>query len=325
MINGNSNIIEIGKESTYGTVATPTYRIQVSTEDLKWSPTKKEEGLLTGLRTKGKSETMGIKTEGKLSTLVRPDFAGFFLKGLLGLEATPAVATGSTVAYTHTFTAIGNGESDYLPSYTVIADRKAKIFTYNGLVIGSIDFSAQPEDYLKFDVSLNGKDEGTGSTDTTLSISPLKAFKFKEASVKFNGSKLADVTSIKLFYNNGLDTSVQTTDTGVYYKQPQAGTREIKIDGEMLYTSAAESLRDTWYKTDGTTSMEIKFESDQYADETNKIPYSLTFTIPYGQIEMPNTTTSDGTLKQSFTYNALENGSDQLITATLVNTMATAY
>lgn len=325
MINGNSNIIEIGKETTYGTVATPTYRIQVSSEDLKYSPTKKEEGLLTGLRTKGKSETMGIKTEGKLSTLVRPDFAGFFIKGLLGLEGTPSLVAGSTVAYTHTFTAIGNGENDYLPSYTIIADRRASTLSYNGLIIGSIDFSAQPEDYLKFDVSFNGKDEGTGTVDNTLSISPLKAFKFKGASVKFNGEKLADVTSIKLSYNNGLDTSVQTTDTGVYYKQAQAGTREIKVDGEMLYTSNSESLRNTWYKTDGTTSMEIKFESDQYADETNKIPYSLIFTIPYGQIEMPNTTTSDGTLKQTFTYNALENGTDELITATLVNTMATAY
>ena len=42
-------------------------------------PTRKEEGLLTGGVGKGREYIMGIKTEGEISTLARPDEVPYWL------------------------------------------------------------------------------------------------------------------------------------------------------------------------------------------------------------------------------------------------------
>lgn len=324
MINGNSLIVQIGKETQYGEVPQPERQIKVANESIKPTYNKKDEGLLTGGKATGRKETMSLKTEGSISTLARPDDVGLFLLAGLGNEGEVEKIAGKENVYKHTFTAIGNEETDILPSLCFFINRKTKNFTYNGVKIASMSFSASPEDYLKLDITLQGKDEGSTSQVTTLQTSPLKAFKFRHGKVYVQENEVADVTSIKLDYNNGLDGALQTTGTGLYFLEPQAGTREIKADVEMLYTRDTETLREKFYKTDDTAKIELVFTSDEIIEDDT--PYSLKFTIPCNQVTESSANFGDaGSIKQTMSFSALENGVDELITVELVNSYQQKY
>ena len=323
MINGNSLILQFGNETTYGSLATAERQIKVASESFKPTYNKKEEGLLTGGKAKGKLETMSLKTEGQVSTLGRPDDLGMFFKAGLGVEA-DVVSAGET-AYKHTFNAIGTDETDSLPSLCAYVDRKTDVFTYNGLKIDSFGFSAEPEDYLKLDLTFTGKDEGTkGTLNSNLSTSPLKAFKFRHGKVKVAGEEIADITSIKFSYENSLDSSIQTTDTGLYFKEPECGTRNITTDIEMLYTKDTEALRNDYYKTDEEVSLELIFTSDEFIEDG--VPYSMKIIIPANQVSDASANFGSAeTIKQSMTLQATENGVNELITIELVNGYSDKY
>lgn len=323
MINGNSLVVQFGKETSYGTVATPQRQIKLANESFKASYNRKDEGLLTGGKAGSKKEIMSLKSEGSVSTLARPDDVGMFLSAGLGVEAEVEELGGS--AFKHTFTAIGTEETDSLPSLTAFVDRKVDVFSYNGLKIDSLSFSCSPEDYLKLDISFVGKQEGYKATiDDGLHTSPLKAFKFKNGKVKIGDTVIADITSIKLDYQNALDSSIYTTGSGLYCIEPQAGTRAIKTDVEMLYTKESEGLRRKYYNADADVALELTFTSDDEVEDG--VPYSLKFIIPCNQC--PDATANFGsaeTIKQTMSFEAVENGTDELITVELVNGFENKY
>ena len=317
ILNGNSLILQLGKENTYGTAVTPTNQVRVSSESLKPVYNKVDEGLLTGGRGASRKEIMSLKTEGDISTLARPDEVGLFFKAALGVE--------SVEGNKHTFTALGTALSNSLPSLTAICDRKVDKFVYKGLKINSLSFSAAPEDYLKLDVSFVGREEATGGSLATLTPSSLKSFKFRHGKVRLAGTEVADITNINFTYNNNLDAETQTTSTGLYFKEPEPGKREITTELEMLYTTGTEAYRTSYYKTDTQVGIELEFVSDETFGEGNT-PYSLKIIIPCNQCSdaSANMTGADST-KQTMNFEAVDNLTDELITVELVNNKTEAY
>lgn len=325
MVNGNSAIMQFAVESVYGTAPTMTKQIRISSESLKYVPEKKDEGVLTGGKAAGRVNTMSKKFEGSISSIVRPDEAGYWLGLALGVEdQTPDLVGASAGAYKHTFTSIGNDESDSLPSVAFVVDRIVKAYAYTGGKVNTLSFNAQPGDYLKFELALVGKDEVDG-TPATLTVSPLKPFKFAQAAVKIGGTTVADVTDIKFTHNNNLDAAMQTTSTGIYFKEPEAGAREIKADLEVLYSTAANGLYTDYFKEDDDVSLEITFTSEEEIE--TGFPYSLKITIPHMQCRevTPANISGADTLKQGLSLQGVEVGTDELITVELINGLATAY
>ncbi len=323
MANGNNVIAQLAIESIYGVAPTMVKQVRIASEGFKWTPEKKDEGLLTGGKSTGRVYTMSVKSEGSLSTNVRPDEAGYWIGTALGIEALPTLVVGSTGAYKHSFTAAGASEPT--PSLSVVIDRIVAAYAYIGLKVNTLAFSAQPGDYLKLDLNLIGKDETTGTVQTGLTVSPLKPFRFSNASVKIGGVTVADVTSIKFDYNNNLDSSLQTTSTGLYFKEPQVGARDIKVDLEVVYSSASDAIRSSYFKTDDDVAVEINFVSDEEIEAG--YPYSMKISIPHSQITDAAPANAGGadTLKQSISLKAIEEGIDQLITIDLINGLQTQY
>lgn len=323
MINGNSVILQMGKETVYGTTVTPDKQIKISSESFKPEYNKIDEGLATGGRGEGLVATMGKKASGGFSTLMRPDM-GYLLRAVLGVVASEAGAEG----YKHTFTAIGNGANDHLPSYTILVDRKVECSKYS-CKCDSLAFSASAGDYLKVDPSFVGFDEVDGATkNASAVVSALKAFKFAQAKAytgtwdseeeEFTGTAFADVTSINMTISNNLDSDTQTTDTGINYKEPEVGVRSINADLEMLYAAGSEAIRKSLFKTDATFGLKIEFTSDEMIDE--EVPYKLTIIIPCCQ--MPDASANMGgleTMSQSVSVKAVDNLSDELIIVELCN------
>jgi hypothetical protein len=323
MISGNAVRCQVGKEgaASYGTAAAMTRQIKIASEDFKFTPTKQQEGVLTGNIGAAYFQSMGIRTENSLSFLARPDDLGLFLKAALGVEA---VVTASNVS-THTFTPLGNSLTDYLPSLTFSFDKKTGIYIYTGCKINSLSFSCAQEDFLNIDLDIFGRDETYGTSLDVITPSILKAFTFNGGKVYLAGAEMADVTSIDFSYANNLENAIQTTSTGLYYKEPQPNTREITLDLEMLYSSEAETWRRAWFKTDDVLTVKLEFTHVEKIGETTT-PYKLTIDIPAAQCTECSMAVGDANgIRQSASLVGIDNSVDTLITATLVNAVTTAY
>jgi hypothetical protein len=320
MISGNSVRVQFGKETTYGTAITPTVQVRIASEDFKYVNGKKQEGVLTGNIGNSRYDTMGIRTENSMSILARPDDIGHFLKGVFGAET----VTGSS-PYTHTFTPIGNAETDYVPSYTFSIDKRAAIYKYTGCEIESIKISAKPEDYVILDIEMYGYDEVVSGTMPTLIPSQLHAFKFCGGSlVTLAGNVYADITSIDFSYKNNMENSLQTTGTLKHYVRPQPNNRDITLDLEVLYTTQSETFRNTWFKTDDILAAKFEFVSDEIAAGSTK--HSLEFTIPSCQLTgCSNAVSGAQGIRQTMNLVGIDIGSGSLITAVLKNATAGQY
>jgi hypothetical protein len=323
MISGNSVILQVGKESSYSTPGTMERQIRFASEGFAPVYNKTQEPVMTGGKGQGRFETMGIKTEGSSSFMARPDDVGLFLKYALGLETIESVEIDSTDtgAVKHTFTPIGNGLNDSIGSLTFQLDKKTTVFVYTGCKINSISLNAAPEDYLQVELDIVGKNELTdGTMNTSLSPSPLKSFKFNQGKVYINNTEVAHITNIGFTYNNNFETDIQTTSTGLGYLEPQANTREISLDLEMIYDTAAETFRQSYLKTDDIFSVKLEFISDE--EIVVGVPYSLTIDIPACQVtECSNAVGDANGIRQSVTAAGIEpnDSNTELLTIELVN------
>ena len=317
MVNGNAVNFQVGKESIYGTSVVPTNKIEISSEGFKYVANKTEEGLLTGRIGGGLVETMSKKTEGAFSTLAKPSTVGYVLKGVFGKEAVSEQDLESQ-KYTHTFTPVGNKDSDKLPSYTFTIDRgMTSPFTYTGVVMDSVSFNAAAEDRLKLDVTCIGKEESTGAVQEIPSVGAERSFKFHQGKVMIGAEKIADVTSIGVEYKNNCE-SFQSTDTGYFFSQPVQGKRECTATLETLYTNKIEQMRIEKFKTDEVVAVEVSFKDDKNNE--------LIFTIPNAQIQAMDNPTASGaeTLKQSITVQAVDI-SDTFVKVELKNDVQLEY
>lgn len=319
MVNGNSVNVQFAQETSFGEKAEPTQRIAVSSESLSYSANKTEEGLLTGGVGKSMVETMSLHTEGDISTLAKPQSVGYILGGLTGSEEVASEADENS-KYKHTFKPIGNKESDSLPSFSFTVNRGINTQVYTGTKFNSVSFSAAAEDRLQLTLSTVGKnEEQNGSLNENLKPETNKAFKFHQASVLMDGSKIADITSIQFDYNNNLDSSVFTTDTGLYCKEMECGTREVTAQFEALYTTNTEAIRNNKFKTDALVSIKIEFKDD----DNN----SLVFSISQAQITEMATPTATGaeTMKTNLTVSAVDNLTDDYVVIELTNDKSEKY
>jgi hypothetical protein len=321
---GNAAVLQIVKEATYGTLpAAMTRQLRFSSEGFKYLPTNKDEGLLTGGKLSGRVVTLGKKVEGSFSTLARPDDIGLLLLAAFGVEdQTPNKVSGSTAVYEHVFTLLGTETDDELPSLSAVIDRVESIFSYVGLKVNTLSFSAAPDDYLKIDVNVVGRDEGIGTLTTGLSYSALIPFKFSNATVVVDGKTL-EGTSVKFELNNNLDSGSKTTLTGLYYMEPSPGAREVKCDIEVLYDADTDGIREDFLLTDDEAAISINFESDQEAETGYN--YALNFSIPAAQLtDASPTVSSADRIKMSLSFKAVDHATDE-IECTLTNLLATAY
>jgi hypothetical protein len=318
MISGTQTILQVAKDAYSGdvpTAATSGFRqVRFSSVSMDYVPSKNQENVLTGNIGKARYDTMGIKAEGSIATLARPDDLGFFLYMLLGnQELTDTDVFKFTPA------------KELLPSFTLKLDKGAGIYTYPGCILNSMSFSSQPEDYLNIDLDIKGYDE-TYASGVLAAIAPStqRAFKFNQGKVYYGSIELADVTSIKLSYNNNVENTIQTTGTGIHYKRPTPNTREINTDLECLYSSDSENFRQTYFKGDAIFSLKLEFQTDE---GTSGDLHVLTIEIPNMQVVSCSVpVNNDKAIKQSLSATAIDlGGSDSLITFLLDNGLSALY
>jgi hypothetical protein len=323
MLAGNNAIAQFAKDTYAGdepTAATSGFRqVRFSSITMDYVPNKAQEGVLTGNIGPSRHDTMGIRCEGNISTLARPDDLGFFLYMALGTQTLPS----STDVFNFT------PNRTTLPSFTIKIDKGAGVYTYPGCVINTLEFSAQPEDYLNLELAVTGHDEAYApGTLAPIQPSVQRAFKFHQGKVYAGTAiasvvEIADITSIKLSYNNNVENSIQTTSTGLHYKRPSPNTREITTDFECLYSAAGETFRQAYFKTDAVFSVKLMFQTDEGAAGDLHV---LAVEIPNAQVVSCSVPVSDAnSIKQSISAAAIDIGTGDLIKFTLDNGLTALY
>lgn len=331
MITGNALKVYAGLEKSqdaYGTkIATLTHRIKVASEGFQAKYNKKDEGLLTGGIATGRVATMSRKVEGSLSTLLRPDDAGFLFYLLCGKETTAMPPASPPIqSLTHTFVPIGNDLTDSLPSCTVAIDRTVEKDNYTGCKLNVLTFSAQQEDYVKLDLSFIGAREIVKDFENVENLKPSTqtAFKFLGGEFKIKGVHVADVTNIKLEYNNNLEANTMTTDSGEYFLEPECAARDIKIDVEVLYSKESIKIKKDYYDSDDDFSVSLHFESSEKAKDNKN--FKIDIEIPAVQLtELTNNVGGSEKVIQKMSMKAIENFTDDLITVKVHNDVITKY
>jgi hypothetical protein len=322
MITGNSAILQVAKDQYNGDVpvaATNGFKqIRFSSFSMDYVPNKAQEPVLTGNISQSRFDTMGIKAEGSISTLARPDDLGFFLYHLLG-----------TQELTDTDVFKFTPHRSLLPSFTAKIDKGAGIYTYPGCILNNLNLKCEVEDYMLLDLDIKAYDElFTPGSITPIQPSTQRAFKFHQGKIYYGNSlgsmqELADINSIGLTYNNSVENTIQTTSTGLHYKRPTPNTRIITIDLGCLYSTESETFRQSYFKTDSIFALKLDFQTDE--GEPGDL-HRLTIEIPNVQVSSCSVPISDGnSIKQSMSMAAIDIGNGDIISFYLDNGLTELY
>ncbi len=321
---GNDARLQIAKEASYGTAATPTSQLEFLSESLQQVNISVESEALVGAVTTPYYSVVGSKVEGDVSIEVHPDNIGLLLGAALGSEA----AVSGTTSYTHTFTPVKGGGS--LPSVTAVVDKKADVFTFAGLKVDTLTLETNPSSLLTSTISFIGQKEVLTGSIQSLDASALDPFHFNHMKIYFGTAGSTATTNIdqavnfSFTYANNLENDLFVADGTSYMTEIDYQKRDITFDIETLYDADTNTYRETNYKTG--TKMSVKVEFTHNSEVESGVNYKLTLDMPNCVItEAPNSVAGPERLRIPMTFRALEVGSDPAITVTLVDAEADKY
>lgn len=324
---GNDTKLQLGLETTWGTSVTPTLAIPFLSESLKETHNPVESEALVGAVTTPYFSIIGRKVEGDMEMQVHPDNIGLLLYAALGVEASTSTVT--TGVYSHAFTPVSGGTS--LPHLSAVVDKKADEFTYTSLKVDSMSLDTSSDSLLTSSFSFVGQKEQIGDQSIqALSVSSLAPFDFNDMKIYWGtaGStattNLSVATSFSFSYANNLENDLFVADGTEYMTEIDYQKRDITFDIEALYDSDTNTMREDYFKTGDTISMQIAFThpstivTGQY--------YSITIDMLNVVVtDAPNDISGPDRLRVPFSFRALEVGSDEAITVTVQDGQSTKY
>lgn len=310
---GTGSTIQFGKETTFGTAATMTDLVNFTSESINTTVDKGDEGSLLASKTATNRDLMAINVGGSISYILRPEFAGLLFHAALG--GADSVTTAGTGLYKHTMTLAGVNSD--LPSLTITVDRKAACRAYTGCSISSLSLEAAAGDYVKGSFDIVGHSEAAG-TLASLSAYTVPSYRCTSATFSFGGSSL-DISNCSITVDNALENAPRTYASGLYAGQPQHGKRSITVSFEIPYSSAIETLRNTYLTTETNAAVILTFAS-------SNSDYTCTVKIPNVAINsVENNVSGAGVITASIAGEALSVGSTEPITVEIVDENSGEY
>jgi len=318
---GSGAQLQIGKETTWGTAVAGAKIINFTSESIKVNADKKTEDTLIASTAPAGKDLMKLDVSGDFSGILRPEFAGYLLKLAFGGTDTKTADSPVTGAVQHSIPLVG--ASGTLPSFTAIIDRKVAVKKYSGCKIDSFSLEGAAADYVKFTVSVKGKDEATG-TLASLSALALQSFKTVNATLTLGGTTY-DAKSVKFSLKNNLQDVGQTYGSGLYNLEPIHGQREATVDIDLNYETSTDTLFDTNYVTD-TKITSIVWTLKSPSMVTGSTNYKVTITMKNVAItSVERNVNGAGVLTAKVSGQALSIGSDEPVTASIIDATSSAY
>lgn len=314
-LTGTGTQLQIGKEHSFAEAATPSALVNLTSESIKVSVEKGDEGSLLGSKTAMNRDLLAITVEGSVSFILRPEFAGLLLHAALG-GADTCTQVDTTELYTHTIGLCDVNEE--LPSLTFIVDRKAATKRYAGCTISAISLDVAAGDYVKGSIDVKGTKEESGTLHASLKGFSIPSYRCTNATFSLAGT-LYDITSASLKIDNALESAPRTYASGLYAAQPQHGKRNVTISFEIPYSTAVEDLKDTYLTSEENASVDLTFSS-------SKAGHTISITLAHVAIsEVDASVSGTGILSATLAGEALSVGSDEPITIVITDEHTIAY
>lgn len=277
---GSGSVCQMGKQSVFGTSVVPSVLLNMTSESIKATVTKGDEGNLLASKTANQRDVTSIKVDGGLSMILRPEFADLIFEVALGKKT--AITGSSNYKYT-----LADPNTD-IPVSTIVLSRGGIVKTYKDISVKSIKITANAQDYVKVDLDLLGVDEisaGETGAQTIQSISyTLPSYRCTQAVLKYavGGTAQASlaqtlcVEGVEITIDNGLTEGPATYCTGLYSSRPAMGQRSVAVSFNIPYSDNIEQFyKDYYLDADSpTAAMELKFTTSN-PDENVEIymPY----------------------------------------------------
>ena len=314
-LTGTGARLHIGKESTFAVASTPTALVDLTSESIKFSVEKGDEGSLLGSKTAMTRDILSASVEGSVSFILRPESAGLLLHAAMG-GADLCEQVGSSDFYTHTMGLCDVNEM--LPSLTVIVDRKAAVKRYAGCTISAVSLECAAGDYVKGSFDIKGIHEENGSLNTDLTRFSHRPYRCTSATFSIAGLTY-DISSASIKIDNALESAPRTYASGLYAGRPQHGRRSVTINFEIPYSEEVESLKSSYLTTDEDAAVTLSFSSPTPGHEI-----SITFAhVAIGEVDAHVSGT--GMLASTISGEALSVGTEEPITVVITDTTATTY
>ena len=305
----------VGRESSVGTAVAPTRRFEVIDENVSLQIERIEsKALKTGRKSLSTSGwAAGTRSvEGDFSMEVPSAGFGTLLRALLG-----APTTSGSGPYTHVFKSSTSVDSETLTCEIVRTDvaGTAHKFTYNGVALMNAEFNAAINEFVTAKFTVDGWNETVSAANaTTASYATATPLVFTGATLTVDST----TTQVKAFQTK-IDTGRKGDRffLGSQTKQAQieAAMREVSgsIDCEWTGLTAYNK-----FTSGSTAALEITFQTQSYI--TGSTYGSVKVTLPAVRYD-GTTPTSNGMdiINQSIPFKALDNGTDEVATITVVS------
>ncbi len=314
-ITGTGSSLQIGKESSFAVAAIPSTLVDLTSESIKVTVEKGDEGSLLGSKTAMNRDLLAVSVEGSVSFILKPEFAGLLLHAALGGEDL-CEQIDATEHYRHTIVLCDVNES--LPGITVVVDRKAAVKQYTGCTLSALSLDCAAGDYVKGSFDIKGTTETEGSLNSSLNGFSVPSYRCTAATFMIAGVTY-DIASASVKLDNALETAPKTYSSGLYAGRPQHGKRGITISFEIPYSAEVESLKSTYLTAEAHASVVLSFSS-------SNPDHAISITLPNVSIsDIDANVSGTGILSSSISGEALSVGSDEPITVVITDNISTAY
>jgi hypothetical protein len=269
----------VGVETVAGTSVAPTKFITPKSMNFDIQQDEIVFREIAGSRQAQQSFGGSIRPSVTFDTAVYPSGAyGVILRGLFGTESpAAALVAPSTTAYLHTF-----ADSDVLPSLSfersdsrgaggLLHERIA------GCKIESASFGAEFGSEVTLSVTAQGLSmpEDPALKPASFPVPAMDPFIFTGVSVDIDGVPSDLFRSINFDFNNTIEPQEALRGVRTAYRLHE-GPLECTLNGTVIYED--NDLRNKFLAAE-EFEVQVHFEGEM-ADETNNIPYSLSFTFP---------------------------------------------
>ena len=314
-LTGTGASLQIGKESSFALAVAPSALVDLTSESIKFSVEKGDEGSLLGSKTAMNRDILSASVEGSVSFILRPECAGLLLHAAMG-GADLCEQVASSDFYTHTMGLCDVNES--LPSLTVIVDRKAAVKRYAGCTISAFSLECAAGDYVKGSIDIKGTHEESGSLNASVSRFSHRPYRCTSATFTIAGLTY-DISSASIKIDNALEIAPRTYASGLYAGRPQHGRRSVTINFEIPYSTEVESLKSTYLTAEEGAAVTLSFSSPTPG-------YGISITVPHVAIgEVDANVSGTGILSSTISGEALSVGTEEPITVVITDTTTTAY
>jgi hypothetical protein len=311
--------LQIGPETTWGTLADPDMNLNYLSHTLKETVTKESEESLLASTTVNALNVNGYSVSGDIELNLKPENLPILKYGFKEPADPTSVASG---VHKHTLHLLG--PKDEQKSFSAIVDEGPKVVGFTGLIPDSYEFSGDAKKPISLKISVKGRAEVSATLDETLDDPSLSTFTAISGVVGIGGSSIEGITKASVTISESLDEGEATYDSGLYNNKATHGLKEVKTDIEGFYNTTTSTIEETDYRGDVYVAEQITWVSPSMI--ATGYPYKIVFTLPKVSItDASQSGSGKDTKKITLQGQATGNGGSIPLTIEIWDSVATKY